>query len=320
MAQYRSTLLFAAGSLAGGAAVLAVYLNFIAPQVPPSTVYSPADAQSVVGESPPASQLVATTPQVVPVQVPAGTCPPQAVGPATSEADGQFQLARALAMQPLPDESAFLAVAREAAQQGRQRDAEVAYIAACHMAEQATGAHSAPVADIKSQLGQHYAALARSTSDAGVRDTLLQRAGTLFSQGADAYAAALGKNASKTRMAQQRLASLADPALSDPSLRTPAASAIVVSEEREARTPDTSRLGSARTSLADRPPARSEDLGKVDSDLERLYAQARAVSSDPAGVQRRHQQALAQRSACRGDSECLRDWAAQRKRQLFEEF
>jgi hypothetical protein len=83
---------------------------------------------------------------------------------------------------------------------------------------------------------------------------------------------------------------------------------------------DTSSSGAARLSLAERPPVRTEPVGQLDDDLQRLYNQARAVSRDPAGLERRHQQALAQRSACQGDEDCLRGWHAQRKRQLFSEF
>lgn len=309
----RSTWTFAAGSIAGAVVVLAAYLGFIHPKAAdaPSPVASPT-------EQPFAATHVAAAPPAAAEASPAGSCPADAAAAPAGEGDGQFQLARALAMQPLPEASAFVSVAREALQQGRSRDAEVAFIAACHTAERASGAQSTPVADAKSQLGQHYAALARRSQDDAARDQLLQRASTLFSEGARAYATALGRNASKTRLAEQRLASLSDPALRDPSLRLPEAGPVAVSSEPTA--PDTARLGSARMSLADAPPARTEDLGKVDDDLERLYAQARSVSRDPVGMQRRHQQALAQRSACRDDAECLRQWAAQRKRQLFAEF
>jgi len=59
----------------------------------------------------------------------------------------------------------------------------------------------------------------------------------------------------------------------------------------------------------------------MERDLDRLRAQARAVTRDPGGFARRQEQAWAQReSQCRGDKACLRNWYAQRKRQLFSEF
>lgn len=303
--------MFVAGSLAGGAVVLAVYLGYFAPQLPQPAVYSRPDVP-VQDPPAPAQAAVAMATAMVP-----GTCPSAPIVQAAAEGDGLFQLDTALAVRPQPEASAFLAVAREAAEAGRARDAEVAYIAACHAIEQADGAQSAPLADLKSQLGQHYMTLAGRAADAAQRESLLDRASRLFEQGATAYAAALGKNASKTRLAQQRAAAAREPAAWMPA---PAAPVVVSAEPAAPPVPDTSRLGSARQSLAERPPLRSEELSQVDSDLQRLYAQARAVTRDPAGLQRRHQQALAQREACRGDEACLRNWASQRKRQLFEEF
>lgn len=314
---WRSTVLFVAGLLAGGAAVLAVYLGWIQPQQEPRMQVSPYAAVPVQAVPQPIASTSARD------AASAASCPSQPLAQAAGGQDGQFVLEAALASRSHADPSAFVAVAREAAEEGRVRDTEVALIAACHVAERASGGASAPVADLKSQLAQQYVAQAAHESSDEVRDRLLQRASALFGESASAYAAALGKNASKTRMAQQRQASLADPAARAlaiaPKPRAITPSPIVGVPPPPA--PDTSRSGAARSSsLAERPPLRSEDLRQVDQDLERLYNQARAVSRDPAGMQRRHQQALAQRSACRGDEGCLRNWYAQRKRQLFDEF
>jgi hypothetical protein len=313
---WRSTVLFAAGLLAGGAAVLAVYLGWMRPTDEVRTQplpYVTAPAQTL-------AQPVAnsSTPETA---TPVASCPSQPLAAAASTQDGQFALEAALASRSHADPSAFVAVAREAAEQGRVRDTEVALIAACHIAERSSGGASAPVADLKSQLAQQYVAQAAHQSSDEARDQLLQRASALFGESASAYAAALGKNASKTRMAQQNQASLADPnARAMMSRARPIAPPPIVGVPPPPA-PDTGRLGAARsTSLVERPPLRTEELQQVDHDLERLYNQARAVSRDPSGLQRRHQQALAQRSACRGDEGCLRNWYAQRKRQLFAEF
>ena len=315
MAQgWRSTTMFAAGAIAGGVVVLGIYLGWVKPQAPeppqPIPYSLSADPAAQPGVAPPA--VVAAAPSA---SVAGGTCPAQPVAQATTPDDGLFVVNPMTAGRGSAKPDSYLAVAREAMEQGRARDAEVALIAACHAAEQSFGRPSAPLADIKSQMGQHYVALAAREPAEDARESLLQRASALFAESASTYAAALGKNASKTRMAEQRLASLREPR---PAL-APAAPVVVAAPAHAEVEPDTSRLGAARSSsLA--APLRNEDLGKVESDLERLYNQARSVSSDPAGVQRRHQQALAQRAACRGDAECLRSWAAQRKRQLFSEF
>lgn len=303
--EWRNPGLFVAGSLVGGALVLATYLQWFPREATP-TAPPPSYATAAMAEPQPAA---------TPVQLQqAASCPSQALlGPSTA-ADGKFDLQAALSTAGRADPHAFLTVAREANEQGRLRDTEVALLAACHVAERDSGANSAPVADVKSQVGQHYVALAARPDAGTLRDPLVQRASALFTESAQAYAAALGANASKTRMAQQRLAALSDPA----TLQSQATAVTVAAPRSEA--PDTARMGAARSSLAERPPLRTEDLRQVDHDLERLYAQARSVTRDPAGMQQRHQQALAQRSACQGDQECLRQWYAQRRRQLFAEF
>lgn len=287
--------------------VLAAYLGGYrvksqpAPAEPPAAAAAPAPAPQAVTAALPA-----------PAAAPAPTCPSEPLAEALIAGDGQFMLNAALSG-PVKDPAAFLAVAREAEQQGHVRDAEVALLAACHVAEKLAGAQSAPLADVKSLLGQHYAGLAMQEPSGGEREALLQRAATFHSESAAIYAAALGKNASKTRMAERRLAALQGPAADAQQM----GAVTVMAPSTQA--PDTSRLGAARSSLTDRP-LRNESLAEVDTDLERLYAQARSVTRDPAGLQRRHQQALAQRSACRGDEQCLRSWYAQRRRQLFAEF
>lgn len=312
----RSRLVVTAGVLVAAGLVLAAYLGGYRarPQVD-TTAAVPAAAA-------PAAVVHAAAPVEGPLPVavvpPAPTCPSEALVETGARGDGLFALQSALTG-TVTDPAAFVAVAREAAEQGHVRDTEVALMAACHVAEKNAGAQSAPLADIKSQLGQHYTNLAAHQGAGASREAMLQRASSLYSESAAIYASALGKNASKTRMAERRLAALRQPeaivaqpravVVAAPSVQAPVQPA-----------PDTSRMGSARNSLASRAPARTENLGQVDSDLERLYAQARAVSRDPAGLQRRHQQALAQRSACQGDDACLRAWYAQRRSQLFSEF
>jgi hypothetical protein len=209
--------------------------------------------------------------------------------------------------------SALVAVAREAQQQGRSRDAEVALIAACHAAEREAGARSAPVADVKSQLGQHYVALSAHAGSEPQREQLHRRAEGLWSDSAQAYASALGRSASKTRLANQRLASLQAMAPANPA---------------------TARMGAARgtsesaqqaaQALANVPVpalARSDpELAQLQRDLDRLHAQAARVARDPAGMRRREAQALAQRDARCQDKACLLRWYAQRRRQLLAEF
>lgn len=304
--EWRSTALFAVGAIAGGIVVLAAYLGWFAPKVPagPTThtfeTVAPAPAVAV----PAAPQPVAL----------ASSCPAQPLAAASGEGDGRFALQPVLASSAHADPAAFLSVAREATEQGRLRDAEVALLAACHIAEQATGRDSAPVADVKSQLGQHYVQLAAQEQAQDTRDGLLQRASALFSESATAYASALGRNASKTRMAEQRLAAVREPETLRAALRT-------------SPPPATTTLGAAREAVP--PPVRmpapalvrsDPELAQLEADLQRLHAQAASVSRDRNGMQQRDAQAVAQRDARCQDKACLLRWYAQRRAQLLDEF
>lgn len=243
--------------------------------------------------------------------------PPEATAPAAcafapavaarGAADGHFALHSALAANRGSDPAPFLAVAHEAAAQGRARDAEVAFIVACRVAAQ-TGAATAPVAEAQTRLAQHYGAVVRAEADPAVRTLLGQRLESLLASSAQAYATVLGEEASRTRLAQQRLDAFRQAAAEATAGTEPVAPAMAT-------------LGAAPRSLAQglRGVGAPADLGDVDGNLTRLYAQARAVSKDPAGVQRRHEQALQRRQAC-ADEACVRAWAAQRKRDLFAEF
>lgn len=304
--EWRSTALFAVGAIAGGAVVLAAYLGWFAPKAQPG----PATHTFEVAAPAPAVAAPAA-PQTVAL---ASTCPDRALVTASGNGDGRFDLQPVLASAAQADPAAFLSVAREATEQGRLRDAEVALLAACHVAEKATGRDSAPVADVKSQLGQHYVQLAAQEQAQDARDGLLQRASSMFSESATAYATALGRNASKTRMAEQRLAAVREPETLRAALRS--------SPE-----PATTTLGAARHETPPPVPMPAPalvhsdpELAQLENDLQRLHAQAASVSRDRRGMQQRDAQAVAQRDARCQDKACLLRWYSQRRAQLLNEF
>jgi hypothetical protein len=78
----------------------------------------------------------------------------------------------------------------------------------------------------------------------------------------------------------------------------------------------TASMGAARIAV----PRADVDLPQLDSDLARLEAQAANVSRDAEGFRRRAAQAEAKRQACQEQEACLRQWHAQRRRQLLGEF
>lgn len=313
---WRKGLLFGGGLLVGGVLVLAGYRAWFGT----SQVAGPAPqleepAVSIPAETAPAPAV----PTAVAAAASVTGCEFDPLVPAASAADGKFMLDAALAAQPAPAPSAFLAVAQEAASQGRPRDAEVALIAACRSAGAASGVPSTPVADAKSHLGQHYAALAgRSAED--VKPELLRRAESLFNDSVQAYTAALGQNASKTRMATQRLAALSQPGAAPLPEDTSVLGAAKPYADSDAY--DASAAGgcTAPRSAAERMVCGDAELAQMENDLDRLRAQARSVTRDPGGFAKRQEQAWAQRESNCKDRECLVRWYAQRRSQLLNEF
>lgn len=288
---------FAAGLLAGAVAV-AVMAWYLAGRGDPVVTEAPLPAPLASAESaaqPPAStQPPGPMPVVASASPVTGPCSFDPVLPAAGERDGQFRLD---AVAPDLRPNAFIAVAREAAADGRRRDAEVAFIAACRLASRLAPAPSVPVGDVLGQLGQHYGTVAADDSLDEVRHELQARAHMLLEGSAQSYTAVLGANAAKSRTANERLAALSR------------------SEERVLDAP-----GQPVFEVADpQPPVREADFAQLESDLQRLQAQAAAVSRDRDGVQRRAQQAQSKRDACR-DRGCLQRWYAQRRAELLAEF
>jgi hypothetical protein len=307
----RTRALAVAAVAVASAGVLAAYLGGAGVKRPPPELAQPQAATRSVN---PVSGAAAARPvaQAQPAAA-ASTCPEAALVQPVGSHDGLFQLKPALA--PDAKASALVAVAREAQQQGRVRDAEVALIAACHAAEREAGARSAPIAEVKSQLGQHYVNLAAREGAEAPRQEMHKRAEGLWSESADAYAASLGRDASKTRIAQRRLASLAQAA---PQPANPATASMGAARSTSEAS---ERAARPLPSVPAPDLARSDpELAQLESDLERLRAQASRVSRDPAGMRRREVQALAQRDARCQDKGCLLRWYAQRRRQLLAEF
>lgn len=273
---------------------------------PPTT---PQEDLPPVSEAPATHAPVVAAPEsgsqdAVPMQT---ACAFEPMLPANGTADGKFSLQAALANPQLPSSKSFLAVGREMAAAQRWRDAEVAMIAACRVATPSTGTRSVRVANAEMKLGELYAARAtrRDTSD-----PVFARAQDLLRSSATTYVEVLGKDASISRIAQQRADGLAKAA------RGP----MFAGEDPAAvrRPVDTTIMGSGPMAAA--PMARDNaDIGQLQGDISRLYAQARTVTRDPAGFRQRDAAAQAQRDACKDES-CLRRWYAERRRQLLAEF
>jgi uncharacterized protein len=237
--------------------------------------------------------------------------------PARDSLDGRYHLEAVLPTAEPPSFTALMAVAGDAAGQQRQRDAEVALIVACRVAERTQGARSVDVASAQAKLAQVYLAFARSaTSGAG---DAIHRAHDLMVQSLAGYTAILGVQSSRTQVAAQKLSQFeaaqaqgVDPAMSPQELDAAIAASTV--------------MGSAPISIdaicsanPAAPPCNDPELLQADADLARLRLQAAAVTRDRQGFEMRLRTAQASRAAC-VDVACLRRWYDHRRGELLKEF
>ncbi|MGE4243585.1 hypothetical protein [Ramlibacter sp.] len=291
-ARFRKGLIFAAALAAG---LLVLWGVQRAVQKPPP----PTQASQIAAPKPasaPSDSSALPAAQVITAKHPTG-CDLDPVAQANGSRDGQFTLRTGLAHGSAPEPTAYVTVAREAAADGRLRDAEIALITACQLAGEATPAPSTPLADIQMKLAEHYAALGATDRAGESRSEFLRRAQVLFAASEQSYEHVLGRQASKTRMAARKLASLNDPA------------SLMASTP-----PDTGSMGAARERVAS-----DEELSQIDSDIRRLQAQASALTRDPEGFRRRTEYADSRQARCT-DRECLQRWYQQRRAQLLQEF
>jgi hypothetical protein len=276
----------------------------------PEVVQAPAPAAQRAAATPLAAQPPKAAPAAVAVAAasPAGPCDFEPIVPQGRASDGQFMIDAALATSGDARSSAFLAVAREAASEGRPRDAEVAYIVACRLEARASSSPTVPLAGILNLLGQHYVSAAAVTSTEESRRELLARGRELLDASVKGYNAVLGASAARTQQASQQLAAITRGeavAKVEPPERVPP-SLPIVDHEAEGHC------------AAGRIPCDAQ-LVQLDNDLRRLRAQAENVSRDRNGLRRRAAQAEARREAC-PDRECLVRWYAQRRSELLREF
>jgi len=270
-----------------------------------------------------------------------GRCDFEPLIPPVGASDGHARMEHPFPAGPRARAKVFTRKALTAAHAGRRRDAEVLLIAACGQYEQASSRPTVPLARVLGQLGDMYAAAAGEQA-VDLRERLMARARQVLTRSAEAYASALGPNASRTLQARQRVATLEEdvivasdaPVPEAPSKELavhspPVKSAKVAHSLPPANTP-AARASRSEPKVDDDQPPREPlqsrgkqpsdvQLGQLASDLARLRAQAEAVSSDPAGLRQRAELARAQRDRC-GDTTCLRAWYARRRSELLAEF
>jgi hypothetical protein len=250
--------------------------------------------------------------------------------PRTAQDDGRYSLAAALA-QPQDSAEPFTVVARESAQHEHARDAEVAFIVACRVQSRIPSSPAA-VADLESELAQHYESVAEHEGSADARAEILLRATRLLADSARIYAGVLGDGAPRTRDVEQHLAALSarsgtgEPqAFFTPVL--PPAAQVLAHGAQPATAEGVASAEAAPLDVRDEPDTRDvaslvradPELAQLDADLDRLRAQAQSVTSHPSALRRDVARARAQRDAC-GDRACLLRWYARRREQLLAAF
>ena len=161
--------------------------------------------------SSPVAQTPARSVPAAPARAPLAACPAQPTTPAAGKKDGQYVLPADLSDMTVANIAPFIVVGKEAAAAGRPRDAEVAFLMSCRVADTLKGRDSVEAADAKYQLGWLYSRIALeggSTSGAAGanRPEMLKRAELMFSDSVLAYRARYGEGHEKSRFAAEGLA------------------------------------------------------------------------------------------------------------------
>ncbi|WP_325001182.1 hypothetical protein [Ramlibacter sp.] len=136
-------------------------------------------------------------------------CPAQPLLASAGGRDGQLAMppARPAARGGLDEIDTTLWAGKEAAAAGRMRDAEVAYLTSCQLADSLRGPGSVEAANARYQLGRHYAFVAGGGAPVapGQRPELLRRAEAFYADSLQSYTALLGADHERTRFAADGL-------------------------------------------------------------------------------------------------------------------
>ena len=255
-------------------------------------------------------------------------CPLQPAASVAGRKDGQFVLQADLSGMTAKNIASFIVLGKEAAASGRPRDADVAFLMSCRVADQLQGMDSTESADAKYQLGWLYARLAlEGASLAAGRTELRRRAERLYADSLRTYQARYGPAHEKTRFAAEGLAALSPvPESSSKPFQT----SVPASQSRqEAATlpkpPDLSVTAppgpsfdcAKARSMVEKMICSDAELARLDRELGRVYARAKNAATDSAAFRRHNSEEWHRREATCRDRECLLRWYANRYDQLM---
>lgn len=274
---------------------------------------------------------IAQRPAPVPQQ--RAACPLLPATPVAGSKDGQFALQTDLKDMTASNMASFIILGKEAAAAGRPRDAEVAFLMSCRVADKLKGPDSVESANAKYQLGWLYARLALEDGLGKASSSeLRRRAQRLYADSFGTYQAALGPDHEKTRFAAEGLATLERPLSPVPEgtskpypasvLRSPSsqdASAVPATRYPGAGVPAGPSFNCAKArSVPEKIICSDAELARLDRELGRVHAQARHAASDSAAFRRQNNEEWRWREQTCRDRECLLDWYAQRYEQLVK--
>lgn len=285
--------------------------------------------------SPLAEQLKSTAaPQsasLAPVQ--RAPCPLQPAVAVAGRKDGQFVLQTDLSGMTASNIASFIVVGKEAVASGRPRDAEVAFLMSCRLADRLLGMDAVESADAKYQLGWLYARLALEGGSAGANRTeLRRRAERLYAESLRTYQARYGPANKKTRFAAEGLAALRRTLSPVPETSSkPSQASVPASQPRQeaATLPTPPQLGAATSpgpsfdctkarSVPETMICSDAALARLDRELGRVYARAKTVAVDGAAFRRQNSEEWRRREATCRDRECLLRWYGNRYDQLMQ--
>ena len=141
---------------------------------------------------------------------PVASCPVTPATVAAGSQDGRFPFQPDVPGLTATDMASFIVMGKDAAASSHPRDAEVAFLMSCRLADKLKGANSVESADGKYLLGGHYAQLAIGAANApdASRPELLRRAEFLYVDSLRIYSAAYGQADARTRSAADGLAAV----------------------------------------------------------------------------------------------------------------
>lgn len=270
---------------------------------------------------------------------PRTACPIRPRLATAGDKDGQLLPPASVAGKSEKDIEAMLVAGKEAAAAGQARDAEVALLTSCRIADAVKGPGSIESANARYQLAHHYLAVASAASAAPVaeRIDIFGQAQALYEDSLQRYRTEWGDTNEKTRFAADGLnaARIAAEQTAQPApeaevstARMGAAPASAPSSEgaRPATTVTAAKTFKTTPSFdcakarswAERTICSDPELAQLDRDLSGLHARAKQAAASPAAFKRQNDAEWKRREKSCRDRRCLVRWYAERRQQLVQ--